>query len=441
MNQVSVDFSTTSGKMKPMHAINNGPVVAGYEQIRSNFDTFKALMIPFVRNHDASFCEDYGGEHTVDVHAIFPNFDADPEDPDSYDFFYTDQYTKQIIDAGCEVYYRLGTKIEHGKKKYGTIVPNDFKKWAVICEHIIRHYMEGWANGYHWNIRYWEIWNEPDGIGANGSQPNWSGSPEQFYELYKVASRHLKACFPHLLIGGPGMSKVNEKWMREFLQYQRADGNPSPIDFIGWHYYGVRVSYVDEITRTARRILDEEGYPDTQIHISEWNYIENWHDQYISSIETIIGIRGAAFSAAVMCTGQTAPVDMLLYYDARPSVFNGLFDMYSLRPLKGYYSFLMFSQLFQLGSCVQAQVEGEALYASASTDGNRHAAMIAHYNHDKNETVKRVQLCISGVEGKKLRYYLLDETNTMTECPLPENGEVIMQPSSVILVTDYSICD
>ncbi len=26
--------------------------------------------------------------------------------------------------------------------------PKDFKKWAVICEHIIRHYDENWANGY-----------------------------------------------------------------------------------------------------------------------------------------------------------------------------------------------------------------------------------------------------------------------------------------------------
>ena len=28
---------------------------------------------------------------------------------------------------------------------------------------VIKHYNSGWANGYHYNIKYWEIWNEPDG--------------------------------------------------------------------------------------------------------------------------------------------------------------------------------------------------------------------------------------------------------------------------------------
>ncbi|MBI4578450.1 MAG: hypothetical protein HY718_02035 [Planctomycetes bacterium] len=38
----------------------------------------------------------------------------------------------------------------------------DFAKWAKICVNIIRHYNEGWADGFHYNIRYWEIWNEPN---------------------------------------------------------------------------------------------------------------------------------------------------------------------------------------------------------------------------------------------------------------------------------------
>ena len=41
-------------------------------------------------------------------------------------------------------------------------MPKDFKKWAVICEHIIRHYTEGWADGFFYDMPYWEIWNEPD---------------------------------------------------------------------------------------------------------------------------------------------------------------------------------------------------------------------------------------------------------------------------------------
>ena len=137
-----------------MHAVNNGPVVAGKDQTRGNQEYYRRARLPYARTHDAAFYSGYGGEHTVDISAIFPNFDADVNDPNSYDFPCTDHYMKQIIEYGTKPFFRLGSKIEHGVKKYGTIPPKDFHKWARICEHIIRHYNEGWANGFKYNIKY-----------------------------------------------------------------------------------------------------------------------------------------------------------------------------------------------------------------------------------------------------------------------------------------------
>ncbi|HCD80812.1 MAG TPA: hypothetical protein DEQ65_00480, partial [Ruminococcaceae bacterium] len=114
----------------------------------------------YARNHDASFYSAFGGEHTVDVHRIFKNFNADENDPESYIFAPTDKYLKDITNAGTKVFYRLGASIEHDFK-YGTYPPASFEKWAKICEHIISHYNEGWAEGFNYNIEYWEIWNEP----------------------------------------------------------------------------------------------------------------------------------------------------------------------------------------------------------------------------------------------------------------------------------------
>ena len=82
MTNITIDLSKTLGKIKPMHAVNNGP--AGSEvRGTSNFPQFREAGIPYVRNHDASFYSGYGGEHTVDVHRIFKNFDADENDPAS----------------------------------------------------------------------------------------------------------------------------------------------------------------------------------------------------------------------------------------------------------------------------------------------------------------------------------------------------------------------
>ena len=200
MATVSVNFEKRTGAVKPMHAVNNGPVYKfAADQRITNIDAFIDAGIPYARNHDASFYATYGGEHTVDVRAIFPNFDADPTDPASYDFACTDEYLKVVDYAGIKTFYRLGNRIEHEVKKYGTLPPADFKKWAVICEHIIRHYTEGWADGFHYDIQYWEIWNEPD-LDPDDS-PNkrcWGGTKAQFFELYHITATHLKACFPHL---------------------------------------------------------------------------------------------------------------------------------------------------------------------------------------------------------------------------------------------------
>ena len=243
MIQTKVNFNEKLGLVKPMHATNNGPAVR-QERLKnntltkwnSNLDEFKAAGIPYARNHDASFYHRYGQEHTVDVHYVFPNFDADPENPDSYDFACTDHYLLGCEAADTEVFYRLGSRIEHEVKKYGIHPPKDFHKWAVICEHIIRHYTEGWANGFHMKITYWEIWNEPDLHWNDGLvSPTWSGTQKQFFELYNITAKHLKKCFPHLKIGGPAIAS-DLGWAEDFLKQLDA-----PLDFFSWHSYGQQI--------------------------------------------------------------------------------------------------------------------------------------------------------------------------------------------------------
>ena len=97
MSTVKIDFSKINGKIKAMHAVNNGPVVAGKDQTRGNQEYYRAAKIPYARTHDASFESLYGGEHIVDINMIFTDFSKDPTDPASYDFALTDEYL-QIIE-------------------------------------------------------------------------------------------------------------------------------------------------------------------------------------------------------------------------------------------------------------------------------------------------------------------------------------------------------
>ena len=66
------------------------------------------------------------------------------------------------------------------------------------------HYNQGWANGFHDNIRYWEFWNEPELF--------WSGTPEQFYLLYEKTARALKTCRSPLKVGGDAKAFPMDDW-------------------------------------------------------------------------------------------------------------------------------------------------------------------------------------------------------------------------------------
>ena len=426
MSTITLHPETVVGKIKRMHAVNNGPAKCRID----NCDDYRRAGIPFARNHDASYCEEYGSEHCVDVIGIYPDFDADPYDENSYDFAITDKYLQTILETGTRIFYRLGNRIEHYCKKYGTLPPKDFHKWAVICEHIIRHYNEGWANGYHWNIEYWEIWNEADlDYDDSDNKLCWGGTAAQFYEFYRIAALHLKKCFPHLKIGGPAASWPTNPWLERFFAAM-TEGERVPLDFYSWHNYFTDPKTIAENADYVRTQLDRWGYTETESICNEWNYIERFAgEEFRHSISVIIGIKGAAFTSSVMAKSQNASIDMLMYYDARPCVFNGLFDFYTLKPLKGYYPFVMWNELYILGNQTEALSDDPAVDVICASDGDAVCAVITYYSMD--ETADTKEVTVNG-EGTYDVYTLdadhnYDLTQTVT---LPT--ALSMQANSVI---------
>lgn len=92
----------------------------------------------------------------------------------------------------------------------------------------------------------------------------------------------------------------------------------------------------------------------------------------------------------IMHAVNNGPIDMLMYYDARPSEFNGLFDFYTLRPIKGYYPIKMFSRLYELGSQVECECREKDVYAVGAKNDNGEAAfMIARYEDNDDITEEK----------------------------------------------------
>ena len=381
MPRIHVDFQQQTGRIKPMHSVNNGPIVARAHCF-SNFDAYAAAGFPMARTHDSSFTPAYGGSHTVDILAVFPDFEADENDPASYDFDLTDEYMEHILSAGTKVFYRLGNHIEHESKRYGSLPPKDYAKWARICEHIIRHMNEGWANGHHYGIEYWEIWNEPD-----VNPQCWDGTVGEFCQLYDTAARHLKKCFPDLKIGGPAISSVNSGWLLEelFRYITRNPDNPAPMDFFSFHHYGCEADDFARDAAAARALTNRYGYKNAELILNEWNYVSSWSlDELLYSYYTIIGLKGSAYVAASVLTAQRSPLDHFMYYDASDSVkWNGLFDSYTQKPLKSYYAMKAFGVLYDLGTEVLSESDTHGIYAAAAkSEDDREAAILLSYYKD-----------------------------------------------------------
>ena len=444
MMNFKVDFNRSVGKVKPMHATNNGPVYKfASDQRITNIDAFREAGIPYARNHDAALYSIYGGEHTVDVHNIFPDFDADPYDPASYDFAVTDEYVRVCEFADVRTFYRLGSKIEHGVKKYGTLPPKDFHKWAVICEHIVRHYTEGWADGFRYDMKYWEIWNEPDLDPDDSTHKRcWGGTKLQFFDLFEIAAKHLKGCFPHLKIGGPALAGKMD-WAEDFLAEMQK--RHVPMDFFSWHRYAGDPAKIARRAEEVRTLLDRYGYEASESILNEWNYVRGWRgDDWYYSLKAEKSLKGSSFIASVMCDSQRGSVDLLMYYDARPTSMNGMFCTdYVCECLKGYYPFKMFQSLYRLGECVESSCDCEEGHICAAKSEDEAAVMLTYFSDDDEKPAEEIAVDLAGFGGEngvEVEIFVLDETRDLEKVTtFVAFGDRVIWKPQIACLTSYLI--
>lgn len=443
MNTISVYFKNKLGKIKPLHGVCCAPYAIGSGPNQFRIDNyFKEGAIPYCRLHDC--CGIYGLGQFVDITNIFPDFDADENDPASYNFHYTDEYITAIEKSGCKTYYRLGETIEWGSKKRSTVVPADFNKWARICEHVVMHYNKGWANGFNYGIEYWEIWNEPENPGNANGKCMWQGTKEEFFELYKVASKHLKACFPEIKIGGYGScgfySVTNDnvpESFADFVTYFKdflvmAKNEDCPLDFYTWHIYTGEVGKLLAHARFARETLDEYGFTDTEAHLNEWN-VSAEGAGFIEKHNMV----GASFNAAVFAQLQnTNYVDKAMYYCfSIGSSYNGLLNVEN-KPEVTWFPFVAYKKLYLLSNHVKTETEGGDIYAVAAENNGKAAVLISNYNG------KDTKICLDahGLDGKKIvSVKLLDDNSRLDEIiGLETNGDFktsfILKHNTVVLV-------
>ncbi len=407
-----VNFAKITGSVKPLNGICCAPYSISYGPNQRYINRYiKEGNIPYCRLHDC--CGGYGGTYFVDITNVFPNFDADENDPANYDFYYSDEYITAVQNAGCEVYYRLGETIEWGSKKYRTNKPRDFEKWARICEHIILHYNYGWANGFDYNIRYWEIWNEPENPGNAFGSSMWGGTQEEFFKLYEIATKYLRAKFPEIKLGGyggcgfyaitrdslPTSFKNFVPYFTDFLTMVKE--TDSPLDFYSWHIYTHDEHEVLTHAKYVRETLDAYGFSAAESHLNEWNIGDEgtgYADKH--------SMKGGSFLVAVMSMLQNSDyLDMAMYYCfSTRAMYNGFMDQNDYTTSPAWYPFAAFGKLCALGQAVEIEQDGDGIYATAARNEDERMIIVSNYKATDGKAVIRTD-----VQGKA-EITLIDST-------------------------------
>ena len=379
LRSLVVDAGSTAGTLRSLQGVNGAPLPNVHKPLDFRFggwnmpgeidatEGYRRARIDLVRTHDSygpgdidpRFFPCAGADR--DVLSIFPDLNADLDDPKSYHFAPTDQLIASIKNVGAEVMFRLGRSECSNAEP-----PADFDRYAGVVKHIVMHYNQGWASGFRHGIRYWEVWNEPD-----LATIFWGGTPEQYFELYARIARAVKEADPNALVGGPALARSNDAipYQNSFLKYVRA--RQLPLDFYSWHWYATDsddpLDFI-RIGRDVRARLDAHGFAKTLSVVNEWNY---------GLGEPVHNLQRAGFIASTLMYMQDAPIDISALYRA-----DNVFGKDGATPDKVGQALIAFGRMKDTPSRLKAEgadLDGFAVQAGRSADGRTLQVLIANY--------------------------------------------------------------
>ena len=433
---LAVDFTATSGNIRPeLHSSGFGPTICS--QTAQDLADVKAMGFKYARTHDWALINP--NERVCDYFHIFPLMPLDAKDPKNYWFGPTDYLLKRTREeTGLGIFYRLGTSIEHSGHKihFNSSIPEDFDKVAEIFAGTVRHYNNGWANGFNWGIKYWEIWNEPEGIENMWCPPEGTEglSPEElkakrdecrskFVKFFVVALKRLKTEFgDSIKAGGPALCGYNSVWLNDILAACR-DAGVAP-DFISWHGYALDPMQFNRQADLGRKLCDSYGFPKCELIVNEWHYFgENysWTDMQRCSDPKVKariwegpdshnGIRSACFTLATLANMQCSKLDQAYYYGCRHSGSWGFKDEMQ-RKYKVFYALKLFGDIVRDYSTICAnESKGSITTFAVKNAAGKKALLVVDYGGSS----RRISLDVKGVSpAAKVSCTLLDHLHDL----------------------------
>lgn len=361
---VTVTLGSTVAPLKPLLSVNAGPTPPNNTGGPDYTAVYQRLGVKMVRTHDF-----FG---PLDMPTLYPDFTQDPLQQSSYNFttpavspgspsgnptISSDEAYRAIVNGGFGVYLRIGDSAGHIK------TPSDSERanWAQAAVQVLKHYTRGQWGGFNHEVAYVEIGNEPDSSGF------WTGSPLQFYQLYVETAQALRAEFPTLKIGGPGITQggfslpLGQQWLNNFLDHVKTNG--APLDFLSWHLYSNDPAQFATAAAYYRQALDAKGFTSAETHVTEWN-AEGSNTSAATNAEYRAKARGAAVNTATWIHLQEQGVDQAFFYhssDVAP-IDGKLYGLFALdgSPKRVALAFSLWNETLGYGNRLPVTLSGEA---------------------------------------------------------------------------------
>ena len=232
--------------------------------------------------------------------------------------------------------------------------PRDYEKWGALIEALVRHWTQryGQQEVKHW---YFEVWNEPN------LSYFWGGTQQDYFHLYSVTARAIKAVSPDYRVGGPATAE--HAWIPELIRY--CDHNHVPIDFISTHTYGVdkgsfdaggvrtylskRDSSVWGAIQGSRAEIDHSAMPGLELHYTEWSAsytpTDPIHDTYQEAAYVLEKIKKTGNAANSM--SYWTFTDIFEENGPRTTPFHGGFGLINYQDINkpAFYAYRFLNQL------------------------------------------------------------------------------------------------
>jgi hypothetical protein len=383
LRRLAVDASSRTGSLRSLQGVNGAPGPGGHKpeyftfggwNMPASVDSsrgYRWARIDVVRTHDAYGPTDLDDRFDTPKHiihpergrlTIFPVPGADPGSPSSYRFGPSDAVVRSITGIGAQVIYRLGRS-----EGADPTPPADLAHYAEIARHVVLHFNQGWAGGGRLGIRYWEIWNEPD-LG----KVFWSGTPQQYFDLYARMARSVRQADGQALVGGPAIAAPNDPspYRDDFMDFVARQH--LPLDFYSWHWYATDSYDPLDFSRIAadlRRRLDAHGLTSTRSFLTEWNYA--------LVMPPPPPLVRAAFVASSMIYMQDAPIDAATLYRG-----DNLFGADGSTPDSTGQALIALGQMLATPERLAVKgsdQDGFAVLAGRSSDGKLLQILISNY--------------------------------------------------------------